>query len=108
MMTFTVTIRGRDAEGQYREVRNLEQWLGMPGHAVLIGNRGERAEDRIFRHLHASNGQGSHGRHTMQASTGQLSSMAMADDVPPAGVYRFWCQFKHRDRVLTVPMTISL
>ena len=108
MLTFTMTIREREADGQYRDIRGLEQWLGMPGHAVLIGSQGEQAADRVFRHLHAADGTASHGRHTMQASGAQLTFMAMADDVPPPGLYRLWLQFKHRGQVLTVPMTLRL
>lgn len=108
MMTFTINVRERDAEGRYRDVRSLEQWLGMPGHAVLIGNQGDKVENRIFQHLHASDGSSSHGRHVMQAAGPQLSFMAMANDVPPPGLYRLWCQFKHHGRVLTVPMTLTL
>lgn len=102
MLTFTLTVRARNAQGGYDEVRDLEPWLGMTGHAVLVGATGERVADRVFRHLHAGHGHGSH------AAGGPLSFMAMAAEVPPAGLYRLWCQFKHRGQVLTVPFTLRL
>lgn len=107
MMTFSIQVRERDPQGRYLEVRNLERWLGMPGHAVLIGAQGERIEDRVFRHLHAMEASGAH---TSAGSglSGALSFMAMGEDVPPRGLYRLWCQFKHRSRIVTVPMTLSL
>lgn len=108
MVTFIMTIREREADGQYRDIRGIERWLGMPGHAVLIGSQGAQANDRVFRHLHAADGTHANGRHTMEASGAQLTFMAMANDVPPAGLYRLWLQFKHRGRVLTVPMTLAL
>jgi hypothetical protein len=100
MLTFTVTVRERDAQGGYSEVRDFEPWLGMTGHAVLVGAAGDRVADRVFRHLHAG-----HGDH---AAGGPLSFMAMAQDVPSAGLYRLWCQFKHRGQVQTVPFTLRL
>lgn len=100
MLTFTLTVRARNAQGNYDEVRDLAPWLGMTGHAVLIGAKGERAADRVFRHLHAGHGP--------QAAGGPLSFMAMAAEVPPAGLYRLWCQFKHRGQVQTAPFTLRL
>ncbi|MNS34849.1 hypothetical protein D3C72_669840 [compost metagenome] len=107
MMSFSITVRERDPQGRYVDVRNLERWLGMPGHAVLIGAQGERIEDRVFRHLHAVEDSGAN-THAGTRSSGALSFMAMGEDVPPPGLYRLWCQFKHQGRIVTVPMTLSL
>lgn len=77
MVTFNFTVRERGPQGRYAEVRNLETWLGMPGHAVLIGRQGERVEDRVFRHLHAASHEaGAQGRHTMQANGPQCKPTA--------------------------------
>lgn len=110
MTHLVVTVHERDAEGRYREVDGLEPWLGMTGHAVLVGRAGEHVGNRVFRHLHASGGTGGHGHdhHVMQASGGRLTFMVMGQDEPPAGLYRLWCQFKHRGRVLTAPFTMTL
>jgi hypothetical protein len=102
MLNFTLMVRARNAQGGYDEVRDFEPWLGMTGHAVLIGAAGDRVADRVFRHLHAGHGAGA------QATGGPLSFMAMAGEVPPAGLYRLWCQFKHRGQVLTAPFTLKL
>lgn len=98
MLAFAVTVQQRSASGAYEDVRDLSPWLGMPGHAVVVGTAGARAADRTFLHLHAEG-----------AGAGpELSYMAMGNDVPPAGLYRSWVQFKHRGRVLTVPATWRL
>lgn len=98
MLSIVVAVQQRAANGAYEDVRDLSPWLGMPGHAVVIGTAGARAVERTFLHLHAE-GAGAGPR---------LSYMAMGNDVPPAGLYRSWVQFKHRGRVLTVPATWRL
>ncbi|MNS31946.1 hypothetical protein D3C72_640160 [compost metagenome] len=110
MTHLVVTVRERDAEGRYQPVASLEPWLGMTGHAVLVGQAGDRVEDRVFRHLHASEGTsgGGHAHHVMQATGGRLTFMLMGEDEPPAGLYRLWVQVKHRGQVLTAPFTLTL
>jgi hypothetical protein len=110
MTHLVVTVRERDAEGRYQPVASLEPWLGMTGHAVLVGRSGDRVEDRVFRHLHASDGAsgGGHAHHVMQASGGRLTFMLMGQDEASAGLYRLWVQFKHRGWVLTAPFTLTL
>jgi hypothetical protein len=110
MTHLVATVRERDADGRYQPVASLEPWLGMTGHAVLIGQAGDRVEDKAFRHLHASEGAsgGGHAHHVMQASGGRLTFMLMGPDEPPAGLYRLWVQFKHRGQILTAPFTLTL
>lgn len=108
MVTFTFKVQERNTQGRYVDVTNLETWLGMPGHAVLIGTAGDHIDDRVFRHLHASHGDGLEHGTGSQGRGPDLTFMAMGDDVPPAGMYRLWGQFKHRGRVLTVPVTLRL
>lgn len=110
MTHLVVTVRERDAEGRYQPVAALEPWLGMTGHGVLVGQAGDRVEDRVFRHLHASEGAsgGGHGHHVMQAPGGRLTFMLTGEDEPPSGLYRLWVQVKHRGRILTAPFTLTL
>jgi hypothetical protein len=98
MLMLTVDVQHRAADGAYEDVRDLSPWLGMPGHAVVVGTVGARAADRTFLHLHAEG----------SGAGPELSYMAVGKDVPPTGLYRSWVQFKHRGRVLTVPATWRL
>jgi hypothetical protein len=96
MLGLTVEVAERTASGAYVGVRDLAPWLGMAGHAFVVGAAGDRARDRVFLHLHAD------------GSGPTLSFMAMGADVPPTGLYRLWVQVKHRDRVLTTSVTSRL
>lgn len=100
----------------YSGVTNLENWLGMPGHAILIGATGSGVEDKVFRHLHAgSHGgghdgghPGGHGGHNGSPGAGpEVMFMMPGEDIPPAGVYKLWGQFKHKGKVLTFPFVIG-
>jgi hypothetical protein len=114
MLTLTATVEARDAQGRYAGVSDLEPWLGMAGHAVWVGAKGQGVEDRVFVHAHAMGGHEAigHAHHGMVMSEKpigpQLSFMLMGDEVPPAGLYKVWCQFKHRGRVLTVSVVLHV
>lgn len=118
----------------YMPVQDIQNWLGMPGHAVLISQAGDTAETKVFRHLHAGshhggshgdehgdghNGHGgsgpvgSHGgghqAHAISTQTGpDLLFMISGQDVVPAGTYKMWGQFKRRGQILTVPFVFPL
>lgn len=104
-----------DATRHYAPVTNLEPWMGMPGHAILIGAGGATLSDKVFRHLHAGHGGhmaiegGGHGGGGEPGATGpDLAFMMMGADVPAAGLYKVWMQFKHHGRILTLPFVIRL
>lgn len=89
----------------YAPINDLEAWLGMPGHLVMIGKDGQLT-DKVFRHLHAD-----HGGHLEDAGNHagpDVTFMLMDPEIPPAGVYKVWGQFKRQGRVLTVPFVIQL
>lgn len=91
---------------RYYPIDHLEQWLGMPGHAVLIGAAGATAAERTFRHLHA--GHGDHGDRRDPGAGPDLDFMVMGYDVPDAGRYKIWGQFKYKGRILTFPFVLGL
>lgn len=102
-------------ETMYMDVKDLENWLGMPGHAVLIGAQGERVEDKVFKHLHASGGghdgghdpkEGDHGGGHGGSGSGKVSFMLEGE--AEAGTYKVWGQFKRAGAVLTFPFVINL
>ena len=104
-LTFQLERRAPDSDPvNYIPVTDLEPWLGMTAHAVLIGAQGATAADRVFRHLHAG-----HGDHGARAATGpDVLFMMHGDDVPPAGRYRVWLQVKRLGRVLTLPFSFEI
>jgi hypothetical protein len=116
-LTFAFKIQ-QAIQGRYEDVRDLSPWLGMPGHALIIGQRGTTPQEKVFRHLHAggNHGQatdgdehGGHGGgHAPQTIGPDVSFMAMGDDVPPADVYKLWGQFKHQGRIVTFPFVLRL
>jgi hypothetical protein len=102
MVHLTFSVQQRTAAG-YVDVNDLEPWLGMDAHAVMIGGAGATAADRVFRHLHA----GHHDDHGKNPG-GHILFMLHGDDVPPSGVYRVWLQVKRQGRVATFPFTVAL
>lgn len=112
---------------EYKPTQNMEDWLGMAGHGVLIGANGTTANDRVFRHMHAGGEGHSHGApatdtghshgsadagHSHASTTprtGENLSFSLTEgDIPPAGTYKMWGQFKHNGKVLTFPFTFDL
>lgn len=110
---------------EYKPTQNMEDWLGMPGHGVLIGANGASANDRVFRHMHAGGdahahgapggghshgpGDAGHAHGPTAPRTGENLSFALNDqDIPPSGTYKMWGQFKHNGKVLTFPFTFDL
>lgn len=101
-------------------VKDLENWLSMPGHAILLSRSGDRATDKVFRHIHAAMGDMEAGStHAGSASSTDSAKRAakfgpdlefyLRDaEIPPPGLYKLWGQFKHRGAVLTFPFVIDL
>jgi hypothetical protein len=96
---------------QYTDVTDLQSWLGMPGHCIVISQSGQTAQDKVFLHLHAGM-QGpmmSMGMGPMKPITGpNLNFMAMGQEMPPAGIYKLWCQTERQGAVLTFPFVVKL
>lgn len=101
MVHLTFEVQRRTASG-WTDVHDLEPWLGMTAHAVMIGGTGD-VNERVFRHLHA----GHHDDHGKSPAE-PILFMLHGDDVPPSGVYRVWLQVKRQGRVGTYPFTIAL
>ncbi|TNE50525.1 MAG: hypothetical protein EP343_07510 [Deltaproteobacteria bacterium] len=132
MMHFDYNVKeaqtcAQTGKTEYKTAENMENWLGMPGHGVLIGANGASAQDRVFRHMHAGGGHEhgaqaaqagghAHGAHdaghahgsTTPQSGDNLSFMLGDKDIPPSGTYKMWGQFKHKGKVLTFPFTFNL
>ncbi|MOA46612.1 hypothetical protein D3C78_1691440 [compost metagenome] len=109
MLSLVMHLRERGADGRYRDVSALENWLGIGGHAVMIGERGAQVGDRVFVHLHAGHGDDQHhGHHGAAAAASPVTFMAHGTEIPPAGRYKLWVQLKHAGKILTVPFTLAL
>lgn len=129
MFQLELHLRQAVADGsggvEYRDVRDAEPWLGAPGHAVLIGAAGQRAEDRFFSHLHAGGGHGDHpaaapsgaplvwtdGEHP-PGGGGDLGPTfrfaAPAEELAPDGLYKTWIQVRQGGQVRTFPFAFRL
>ena len=107
MVHLTFRLERRSSDGApvgYVPVTDLEPWLGMTAHAVVVGAQGATAADRVFRHLHS--GHGAHG--ARDATSPEVLFMMHGEDVPPAGPYRVWLQVKRAGRVLTLPFSFEI
>jgi hypothetical protein len=80
-LTFTVTRDGKP-------VTDLQPYLEARGHLVAL-----RADDLAYLHVHPED----------EATPGDR--IAVMTELPTAGRYRLFLQFKHRDRVHTVAFT---
>ncbi|MBI3547832.1 MAG: hypothetical protein HY078_02145 [Elusimicrobia bacterium] len=115
-LTFRIEAAMRHGDhAMYHEVTDLVPWLGMMGHAIVLGRTGDRIEEKIFLHLHAGHhdhphddhGHGGHG-HPPHGSAGpDVAFMLMGDDIPASGVYKIWAQVKRGGRVLTFPFVFE-
>ncbi|MCB0416956.1 MAG: hypothetical protein KDD39_04855 [Bdellovibrionales bacterium] len=81
----------------YAEVESLQPWLMMGGHAILLSRTGETAKDRVFAHEHSGRPEKGGRLHFSYFARG-----GMATDI-----YRMWMQFKHKGKVLTLPLTFA-
>lgn len=111
----------------YMGVENVQPWLGMAGHGVLLSGAGGLTE-KTFRHLHAGSHEqhepapsslnpvvlpmeGEHPPHPHPPAEGagpEFRFSMMGEEVPPPGLYKLWTQVKHQDRILTLPFVFQL
>jgi hypothetical protein len=109
---------GWQGEVVYKDIRDLELWLSMPGHAIMLGEAGRSVEEKHFRHIHAGHmhGAGMAGSDSSMAGSGSAKFEYPAgpvmlfriprEDIPPPGVYKLWAQFRHKGRILTFPFHV--
>lgn len=100
ILTYTV----KDKQG--RPLRNMQPFIGAPGHLIAI------SEDRKeVVHTHAIHGSAEppmekgaiHVTPAMSTEKGPAFSFKLT--TPTSGLYKVWAQFMHRNRVITVPFT---
>jgi len=80
-------------EGDYLPAENLNEWLTMGGHAVLVGLDGEKLEDRTFYHLHSFSPIDEPALFTFPYDNHQEGL--------PDGEYKIWGQFKQAEQILS-------
>lgn len=110
MLHLNLTIEQKKAPNKYVAINNLETWLGMPAHAVLISQKGTTAEEKTFVHLHPGGHEHNHGehKHDTKITSAKLQFMLMGEDVPSSGIYKIWFQFKHEGKIITAPFIIEI
>lgn len=104
----------RDRQG--RPIRNMQPFIGAPGHLIAISQDGEQVV-----HTHALNATASSSmvKETSMPGNGHLViTPEMATEkgpafsfkltVPTSGLYKTWAQFMHDNRVVTVPFTFHV
>ena len=100
-LTFTI----RDRQG--RPVRNMQPFIGAPGHLIAISRDGKQVV-----HTHSLQGaaQGEEGgiRITPEMVTERGPNFSFKLTLPTEGLYRVWGQFLHNNRVVTVPYTFRV
>lgn len=94
LLKFVYLIQTRETDGTYADARNLEPWLMMGGHALIVSERGARAPEKTYLHLHSELPTEAANYVFSHFNRGKLG----------AGVYKMWAQFKHQGRVLTFPV----
>jgi hypothetical protein len=82
-------------------VRDIQPWLGMAGHVIARSDDGA-----VFGHVHAAEPASPPG----QAGSGVRygPDIRFAYTFPQPGRYQLWAQFKHNDRIVTVPVTVEV
>jgi len=103
-----LSIAVDDAQGEPVE---LEEWMGMPVHAIAISQ-----DFSQFLHFHggfASSSPDSHadhgGHHHQQPALGGRGlPLAVHATFPAAGLYKLWVQLRREDRVITAPLVLEV
>jgi hypothetical protein len=106
MVHLTLMVAQKAGAG-YAEVTDLQDWLGMKAHGMLISVAGATAAEKGFWHLHAGMDM-HHGTHTPAPVAGGALTFMIHGALPPKGEYKLWTQVKHQDRILTFPFVFEL
>jgi hypothetical protein len=78
-------------------VSDLEPWLGMAGHLIIIAANGS-----TIAHVHAA------GAMAAGQTTRYGPLIEWSYSFPQPGRYRLWMQFQHNGKVSTVPMELLI
>jgi hypothetical protein len=81
-------------------ISDLQPWLGMPGHLLV-----RSADGAVFAHVHAV---GAMTPGVADPNRRYGPEIAFAFVFPEPGPYRVWFQFKHDNRVLTLPLLVQV
>lgn len=105
-MLLTYTVRDR----QGRLVRNMQPFIGAPGHLIAISQDGKEV---VHTHSLQAATQNSMGEKepfqvtpAMVTEAGPTFSFKLT--TPTGGLYKTWAQFMWRNRVYTVPFTFQV
>lgn len=87
-------IRELDRRGAYVAVTQLEPWMRMGGHAIMVSAAGDRAQDKKLFHVHGE----------INPGNPEVIFRDNVDrDLLPVGVYKIWAQFKIKGHIHTFP-----
>lgn len=101
-----ITLQHLDPKtGSYVDLTDLDTWLNSFGHAIMISENGNTAQEKRFVHLHAvwplvDDPENERGP-SLRLATDNHNPMT-------EGMYKIWLQFKHRGQVQTIPFVINI
>ena len=108
-MTTTLRVSVKTTAGA--PATDLVDWLGMPGHAIVLSE-----DTSTFIHAHgmaagSGGGHGGHGGHGGDGGTADAGTLSPSDldvdvTLPSAGLYKMFIQVKRGDRVVTAPFVL--
>jgi hypothetical protein len=112
MPNMATTLRVSITTAAGAPVTDLVDWLGMPGHAIVLSEDSE-----TFIHAHGmrpgTGGHGGHGGHEGHGGTtpaappvGAANLLDVELTVPQAGLYKMFVQFKRGETVMTAPFVL--
>ena len=105
--------RFRLVDGQGQDARDVEFYMGMPGHAAFV-----KRDGTVFAHVHPSgsvpaaamglaNPENPHVMHMMGAAT-LPAQVTFPYGLPTAGAYRLFVQMKHGGEIVTGMFNIDV
>lgn len=97
---FLFQLRSWDATlSDYKDADEIQQWLGMGAHMVMIGEAGATAVEKKFYHMHSF----------MPISRAGSFKFPFSDhkNPLPSGVYKIWTQVLFQNRILKLPLVIK-
>jgi hypothetical protein len=105
---FNMKLEVQGADGTYSPLNDLEPWLASYGHAIVVGQKGSLAAEKIVQHLHAVwpiPGDDP----SKDVDRGPLVELAAHSHgkSTPTDVYRTWIQIKRAGQVYTLPFTFT-